>query len=208
MYCLTKYAGDINMKQATEQGKRQIRMAANRQRIIETAKELFKVNGYEQTTMNDIIENSGLSNGTIYNLYPAKKDILFDIYMTYVNVPLHLNDDYENKVLYPAESILAFCEEYIKLWLGVGWSVAMNIYHAYSAKDSLNDNAQREAFFENQLVKLELREFIEHAQSAGTMTTAYRASEIETIISTHERGMLYLWGLSKGEYDFAAEARK
>ena len=158
--------------------------------------------------MIDIIESSGLSNGTIYNLFPSKNDILYDVYMNYVNIPLHLNDDYETKVQSPAEVILGFFVKYIGLWIEVGWSVAMNVYRAYSVQEEAAEYADINSIFRGKLVKAELREFIEHAQDAGTIISSVSADEIENILSTHERGMLYLWGLLKGRYDFIGEARK
>lgn len=195
------------MNKSNEPGKRKLQMTENRNRILETSKLLFKEKGYEATTMSDIIEISGLSNGTIYNMYPSKKDILLDIYKTYVDVPLCLNDNYEEKVRRPKESIVEFFEDYIRLWLDVGWSVAMNIYHALSVKRDLSGNSTVDPVFNEQKVKTELRGFIKHAQNAGTMTQYYTAEEIEELISTQGRGMLYLWGLSKGEYDFIDAAR-
>ena len=62
--------GENSMKKKSEPGKRQLQTAANRKKIIETARELFKENGFESTTMSDFIEATGLSNGTIYNLFP------------------------------------------------------------------------------------------------------------------------------------------
>ena len=196
------------MKKKSEPGKRQLQTAANRKKIIETARELFKENGFESTTMSDIIEATGLSNGTIYNLFPSKNDILYEIYMSYINIPLHLNDDYETKVLHPIESILDFSVKYINLWIDSGWSIAMNVYRAFSSKPEAAEYTDVNSLLRGQIVKTELREFIEHAQEAGTMISTISAEEIENLLSTHERGMLYLWGLLKGQYDFIGEAKK
>lgn len=196
------------MKKEKEPGKRQLQTAANRSRIIETSRQLFFDNGYDGTTMTDIIEATGLSNGTIYNLYASKIDILQEIYSGYVDVPLHLNDDYERKVLDPTASIVGFMEDYIGLWMKVGWSVAINVYKAWAELPAAASCESLSSLLRSQRVKTELREFIAHAQAAGTMTRDYSPEEIEDILSTHERGILYLWGLLKGEYDFAGAARK
>ena len=43
--------------------------------ILEAAMEVFVINGYANTRMNDIVRKSGLSKGALYHYYPSKKDL-------------------------------------------------------------------------------------------------------------------------------------
>ena len=47
-----------------------------RQKIIDAAWELFYENGYENTTVNDIIRKVGTSKGGFYYYFKAKEDLL------------------------------------------------------------------------------------------------------------------------------------
>ena len=47
-----------------------------RQKIIDTAWELFYENGYENTTVNDIIRKVGTSKGGFYYYFKAKEGII------------------------------------------------------------------------------------------------------------------------------------
>lgn len=47
-----------------------------RQRIIDAARECFIENGYERTSMGDIIARSQLSAGAIYNHFSGKQEII------------------------------------------------------------------------------------------------------------------------------------
>lgn len=44
--------------------------------IIEVSKELFRTHGYEQTSVEAIIQAAGIAKGTFYYYFKAKKDIL------------------------------------------------------------------------------------------------------------------------------------
>lgn len=44
--------------------------------IIEVSKELFKIYGYEKTSVEAIIQAAGIAKGTFYYYFKAKKDIL------------------------------------------------------------------------------------------------------------------------------------
>ena len=43
--------------------------------ILEAAMEVFVINGYANTRMDDIVSQSGLSKGSLYHHYPSKKDL-------------------------------------------------------------------------------------------------------------------------------------
>lgn len=48
-----------------------------KERIIDAAWELFREKGYEDTTLQDIIDKSGTSRGAFYHHFRAKEDLLF-----------------------------------------------------------------------------------------------------------------------------------
>ena len=54
-----------------------------RQKIIDTAWELFYKNGYENTTVNDIIREVGTSKGGFYYYFKAKEDLLNSLYSVF-----------------------------------------------------------------------------------------------------------------------------
>lgn len=52
--------------------------SAARERIVETATELFYRNGYQSTGINEVIEKSGVAKATFYSHFPSK-DMLFEV---------------------------------------------------------------------------------------------------------------------------------
>lgn len=50
-----------------------------RSQILEAALRCFAHQGYHQTTMEDIVEESGLSKGTLYWYYESKKEIFVSV---------------------------------------------------------------------------------------------------------------------------------
>ena len=59
--------------------RKQRRTAAKRELILEAAGRLFAEKGYHRTTTKDIAEASDVSEGTIYNYFSSKEDLLFGI---------------------------------------------------------------------------------------------------------------------------------
>ena len=56
-------------------GKREQTKAANRQAILDAAREVFGELGYETATVRDIIRRTGLAAGTVYNYYRSKEEV-------------------------------------------------------------------------------------------------------------------------------------
>ena len=63
----------------TEESLREKKKRAARARILVAADGLIQSQGYEQTTMRDIAGAAEVSYQTLYNYFPAKGDILFQL---------------------------------------------------------------------------------------------------------------------------------
>ena len=51
------------------------RMRQTKNRILETAKDIFLEQGYKRTTIRQIVERSGITSGSIYNIFSSKEEI-------------------------------------------------------------------------------------------------------------------------------------
>ena len=71
-----------------------------RQKIIDTAWGLFYENGYENTTVNDIIRKVGTSKGGFYYYFKAKEDLLNSLYSVFDR---EYEKFYENKIFHTQE---------------------------------------------------------------------------------------------------------
>ena len=64
--------------------RREENKAVLRKRLLEEARKLFSVNGFEQTTVADIVAATGIGRGTFYNYFSDVKDI-FDGVLDEIN---------------------------------------------------------------------------------------------------------------------------
>ena len=60
-------------------GRRERRAAARKTQIIDAAARLFSEKGFHRTTTRDIAEAADVSEGTLYNYFESKDDLLLDI---------------------------------------------------------------------------------------------------------------------------------
>jgi len=56
-------------------GKRELTKVANRQSILDAARDVFSEMGYETATVRDIVRRTGLASGTFYNYFKSKEEV-------------------------------------------------------------------------------------------------------------------------------------
>ncbi len=63
--------------------RRERRIAARKQQILDAAAHVFSQNGYERATTREIAETADLAEGTLYNYFPSKRDLLIGVAQNY-----------------------------------------------------------------------------------------------------------------------------
>lgn len=71
-------------------GKRALNRTRNRNAILAAARECFRENGYDNSTIRDIVRRTGLAAGTFYNYFSSKQDIFAALLADFLS---HLNSD-------------------------------------------------------------------------------------------------------------------
>lgn len=75
-------------------GKRALNRIRNRQAILDAARECFRKHGFDNSTIRDIVRQTGLAAGTFYNYFSSKQDIfaaLLTDFLTQLNDSLTRN---------------------------------------------------------------------------------------------------------------------
>jgi len=85
-----------------------------RRQILEAALKIFGERGFERSTTKAIAQEAGVAEGTIFNYFPTKKDILFGFLEEEVVAPLSgvLRDD----TLPDPEILRSFLRNRLELW--------------------------------------------------------------------------------------------
>jgi TetR/AcrR family transcriptional regulator, transcriptional repressor for nem operon len=56
---------------------------STRERLVGTAMQLFSEEGYESTSIADILGAAGANSGSLYHFFPTKQDLLIEVLRTY-----------------------------------------------------------------------------------------------------------------------------
>ena len=172
-------------------------------RIISAAWKLFYEQGYEDTTIEEIIEESGTSKGSFYHYFEGKDALLGSLaYMMdekYEELEPGIPEDADcyEVLLYLNHELLTMIEESINLDL---------LARLYSTQ--LVTRGEKPLLDHGRTYYKLLRRIITRGRERGELTRALSVGEMVHYYAMCERALLYEWCLRKGEYSLSGEAER
>ena len=171
-------------------------------RIINAAWDLFYEQGYDDTTVEEIIERSGTSKGSFYHYFEGKDAILGSLSYIFDEEYENLRDnmpdgmDSFDKLLYLNEKLFAMIENRIDIEL---------LKRLYSTQ--LVTKGEKHLLDSKRVYYKLLKAIVTEGQEAGELTDKMSVKEIVKLYALCERALLYDWCLCNGEYSLKQYAK-
>ena len=174
---------------------RKKRTQNTRGKIIEAAWRLFYRQGYDDTTVEEIIEESGTSRGSFYHYFQGKDALLstladvFDRKYEELTETLDPNQDRFEQLMYLNRELFAMLENSISL------DLAARLYSS-----QLVTRGDKSLMDRNRTYYRLLRQIALQGQERGELRGDVTANEIVRAYALCERALIYDWCLSAGDY--------
>ena len=172
-------------------------------RIISAAWRLFYKQGYDDTTVEEIIEESETSRGSFYHYFEGKDALLSSLsYLfdeKYEELEENLNDikgSFE-KLMFLNRELFDYIENNISLDL---------LARLYSSQ--LVTKGEKHLLDHNRVYYKLLRRIVSEGQQSGELTRDVTVNEIVKTYALCERALLYDWCICGGEYSLKSYAEK
>jgi len=164
-------------------------------KIISAAWKLFYRQGYENTTVEDILELSGTSKGTFYHYFEGKDALLGTLSVLF-------DEKYEQLIptIDPetnALEVLAYLNR--ELFSMIDSSISLELL-ARLLSTQLVTRGEKHLLDRDRLYFRLLREIVTRGQEKGEIRTDYSVSEITRAYALMERALMYDWCLRGGDY--------
>ena len=172
-------------------------------KIIEAAWRLFYQLGYDNTTVDEIIEESGTSKGSFYHYFEGKDALLgslselFDA--KYETLAEDIGED-DNAF----DVLMMFNRE---LFLMIETTIDMDLL-AQMYSSQLITKGERHLLDHNRVYYKLLRQMVVRGQSRGELTDTVPANEIVKTYALCERALLYDWCICNGQYSLKEYSEK
>lgn len=166
-----------------------------RGKIVSAAWKLFYEQGYEDTTVEEIIELSKTSKGSFYHYFDGKDALLGTLSVLF-------DDKYEelktalDPSMHAMDQLLLLNSELFSM---IENSIAIDLL-ARLLSTQLITNGEKHLLDHNRTYYKLLKKIIAQGQEKGEIGTRMSVSEMVKLYALSERALLYDWCLCGGEY--------
>ena len=171
-------------------------------KIINAAWDLFYEQGYEYTTVEEIIKKSGTSKGSFYHYFEGKDALLGSLSYLFDEEYLKLQDKMPDgmtcfdKLLYLNAELFSMIEERVDIEL---------LTRLYSTQ--LITKSEKHLLDNKRIYYKLLKKIVTDGQKNQELTDKMTVNEIVRLYAMSERALIYDWCLYGGEYSLKAHAK-
>ena len=173
-----------------------------KKKIVSAAWKLFYEQGYENTTVEEIIDASGTSRGSFYHYFSGKDALLgslsFMFDEKYEELILQMDPSMNayDKLLFLNQELFAMIEDTISIDL---------LARMYSTQ--LTTTGERHLMDHNRIYYRLIRQIAVEGQAKGELRSDISVNEITKLYALCERALLYDWCLCSGSYSLKQYAK-
>ena len=164
-------------------------------RIVSAAWQLFYQNGYDNTTIDDIVEASNTSKGSFYHYFESKDSLLGSLSYLFDEKYDELKEDLDPS-LDPLEKLLLLNRE---LFLMIENTVSVTLLCQLFATQLITKGERHLLEPDRTYYKL-LRQITIEGQKQDLFRDDLSINDITRAYATFERGLMYDWCLANGSY--------
>lgn len=186
-----------------KKGKRQLQAEKTKQRIFQTALELFRKKGFDQVTVDEIVEKSNSSKGAFYGHFDSKYGIFLEkfkeidkFYEDYVQI-IAEDDPLKEKILKLFQGQMHYLEHEL------GKDLMRSVYTngLIESENHFFNNTERGLF------KI-LIHYINKSIDNGELRKEVNPERIAMLITRCMRGNLYDWIAFGSNYNLQQESKQ
>ncbi len=168
-------------------------------RIVDAAWKLFYEQGYEDTTIEQIILESGTSRGSFYHYFTGKDALLGSMALLFDEKYEELAHDLDPDM--DALDALAYLSH--ELFVMIERRVDMDLLTRMMSTQ-LTKNGEKQLLDHNRTYYRMLRSILTRGQERGEISGDRSVAELVRLYAMVERGILYDWCMYRGEFSLAS----
>lgn len=158
--------------------------------IVSTAIDLINECGMQMVSTREIAKRNGISQGTVFQYFPKKSDLLKAVLEHFSQYDQDLFDSTRTKNFEPKEAILYWIDSYLTFY--ENYPAITAVFQAY---DILRNDAElgekvRHIFEDRTRM---IRQLVEEAQRTGVIQKTLNAESIADILLSTCAGMCLKW---------------
>ena len=176
---------------------------STKSRIVKAAWNLFYKNGYEHTTIEDIITASKTSKGSFYHYFKGKEALLNSLSYLFDEKYEELYSTIDPGLSCYDRLLFLNHELFYMIESSVDISLLASLYSSQLiTKDKKSLSDKKRFYFEW------ITEILSDGLKSGEFKNTSSAEELMNLYAMYERALLYDWALFKGKYSLTEQSDK
>ena len=170
-----------------------------KRKIVSTAWKLFYEQGYENTTVDDIVYESKTSKGSFYHYFNGKDALLSTLSYLFDEKYEELMENIDpkmsciDKLLYLNKELFRLIED----------TIAIDLL-SQLLSSQLITKSEKHLLDHNRIYYKLLRNIVQEGQAKGELTLNSTVNDIVKAYAMFERALMYDWCLCNGEYSLSS----
>ncbi|MCQ2560527.1 MAG: TetR/AcrR family transcriptional regulator [Clostridia bacterium] len=164
-------------------------------KIVSAAWKLFYEQGYDRTTIDDIVEESGTSKGSFYHYFESKEALPASL--------SYLFDEKYEELMDTMDPQMGVIDKLVymnrELFLMIENTVSVDILSRLFASQ-LVSGSERSLLDPSRMYYKLLRQIVIEGQQQGVFGHGFTTMDITRAYAMFERGIMYDWCISGGNY--------
>lgn len=174
-----------------------------KKKIVSSAWRLFYEQGYDHTTVDDIIAESGTSKGSFYHYFEGKDALLSSLSFLFDEKYEELLPQLTPEMSCIEKLLFLNCELFAVIENTVPLDLMARLFSS-----QLITKGEKHLLDHNRVYYRILRSIVTEGQSAGELRTDMSVNEITKLYAMCERALMYDWCICNGDYSLRAYAEK
>ena len=166
-------------------------------KIVSAAWKLFYEQGYDDTTVEEIVEESGTSRGSFYHYFEGKDALLSSLSVLFDDKYEELSNSMDPE-LSPIDKLKYINQE---LFLMIENTVSVELLGRLFATQ-LTTSGERHLLNTNRTYYKLLRQITSEGHKLGLFKDELSINDITRAYAMFERGLMYDWCISSNNYSF------
>ena len=171
-------------------------------KIVSAAWKLFYEQGYDETTVEEIVEESGTSRGSFYHYFEGKDALLSSLSVLFDDKYEELSQTMDPD-LSPIDKLKHINQE---LFLMIENTVSVELLARLFATQ-LTTSGERHLLNTNRTYYKLLRQITTEGHRQGLFKDELSINDITKAYAMFERGLMYDWCISSGNYSLCQHAQ-
>ena len=170
-------------------------------KIVTAAWQLFYEQGFDNTTVDEIIKLSGTSKGSFYHYFESKDSLIGSLAYLFDEKYTEL----ENEIDYSVNAVENLTYLNRELCMMIENNIDIELLSRLYAQQ-LSKRGEKELLDQQRVYYRLLKKLVRLGQDRGEITRLKSSAEIVRLYAIAERALLYDWCLHGGEYSLTEYA--